>query len=320
MAETPVRIKLANRKPARGDRLFFGISSLSAMISLTLVFLILLFLGQRSLQTFIDQGWAFVTGSTWDATLAEPVFQIFPMLYGSVLVSLIGLVIAVPTSIAVAYFIEYMAARPIARIATLLVDLLAALPSILIGMWGVLVFSPVAASWSKLITVHLGHLSFFENRMDNALRSPFIAGWVVAIMIIPIITSVSREVMSRVDRELIAAAYALGGTAFSVMRRVVIPNSRSGILGGILLGLGRALGETVAIFYVLNLVFKINFFHILEPEGGSIASVIIAKFGEAESFELDALMAAGVVLFVITLIINMIATGIVQRAEKKMAS
>ena len=139
-------------------------------------------------------------------------------------------------------------------------------------------------------------------------------------MIIPIITSVSREVISRVDKDLVSAASALGGTKFSTMRRVVIPTAKSGILGGVLLGLGRAIGETVAIFFVLNLVFEANYFNILEPRGGSIASLIVAKFGEATSSELSALMAAGVILFVTTLLVNMLATTIVQRAEARMAS
>ncbi len=320
MSNKPERIALNTYKPKDADRAFFGVASIAALVSLLLVFLMLAFLLNGSWTTFQEQGSKFVTGSIWEANAEVPTFQIFPMLYGSFLISLLGLVIAVPISIATAYFIEFMAGKRVSKFFTSVIDLLAALPSIVIGLWGLLVLTPVVTGWSELLTKHLGFIPIFANDEPNAFRSPFIAGFVVAIMIIPIITSVTREVMSRVDKELIAAAFALGGTSFSSLRRVVIPTAKSGILGGILLGLGRALGETVAIYYVLNLLFETNFYSILEPRGGSIASLIISRFGEATPIELNALMAAGVVLFIFTLIVNMFATAIVQRAEKRMAS
>ena len=319
MSETLVRTDL-RQKVAKEDRLFFGISSAAALFTLAVVFLIVIFLGYRSASTFAQQGLSFITGSTWDNTTENGTFQIWPMLVGSFVVSFLGLIIAVPASIAVAYFIEYMAPKRVARIATSVVDLLAAIPSIVIGLWGMQILTPMAAGWSELLTRHLGFLPFFKNTVGTAYGAPFIAGWTVAIMIIPIITSVSREVISRVDKDLVSAASALGGTKFTTMRRVVIPTAKSGILGGILLGLGRAIGETVAIFFVLNLVFQANYINILEPRGGSIASLIVAKFGEATSSELSALMAAGVILFATTLLVNMAASTIVRRAEARMAS
>jgi phosphate transport system permease protein len=147
------------------------------------------------------------------------------------------------------------------------------------------------------------------------LRSPFIAGWVVAVMIVPIIASVTREIFSQLDRDLISASLALGAGRWSTFRRVILPTSGGGIVGGVLLGLGRALGETVAIFFVLNLVFEVNWFNILEDQGGSVASMILAKFGEAGQDEVAGLMAAGVVLFVVTLFVNMIASFIVAKAQ-----
>lgn len=296
------------------------VATVAAMFTMSLVFAVLIFLSIRSWSTFRDQGVSFLTGSTWDTSTTPGTFQIMPMLVGTILVSVLGLLIAVPTSIAVAYFIEYMAPPRIAKIATLLIDLLAALPSVVIGLWGMMILIPEAVKWSKLLSTNLGFIPVFQNKFDNAQGAPFIAAWTVAIMIIPIITAVSREVMGRVDKDLVSAASALGGTNFSTMRRVVLPTAKSGILGGILLGLGRALGETVAIFFVLNLVFETNWYHILEPRGGNVASLIVAKFGEATPTELSALMAAGVVLFLVTLVVNMIATSIVQRSEKRMAS
>ena len=305
---------------AKGVRAFFAISTAAAMFTMFLVLAVLVFLSIKSWSTFTQQGMAFVTGSTWDNTTEQGTFQIWPMLVGTIVVSILGLIIAVPASIAVAFFIEFMAPPRVSRVATSLIDLLAALPSVVVGIWGIFVLSPVAATWSASLSSSLSFIPFFRNEFSNAEGAPFIAAWTIAVMIIPIITSVSREVMGRVDKDLISAATALGSTSFSNMRRIVIPTAKSGILGGILLGLGRALGETVAIFFVLNLVFEVNFFNILEPKGGNVASLIIAKFGEATPEELNALMAAGVVLFVMTLVVNMIATSIVQRSERRMAS
>jgi len=308
------------RQVAKGDRAFFAISTAAAMFTMFLVLAVLVFLSIKSWATFSQQGLAFVTGSTWDNTTELGTFQIWPMLVGTIVVSILGLIIAVPASIAVAFFIEFMAPPKVSRIATSIVDLLAALPSVVVGIWGIFVLSPVAATWSASISSTLSFIPFFRNEFTNAEGAPFIAAWTIAVMIIPIITSVSREVMGRVDKDLISAATALGSTSFSNMRRIVVPTAKSGILGGILLGLGRALGETVAIFFVLNLVFEVNLFRPLEPKGGNVASLIIAKFGEATPEELNALMAAGVVLFVMTLVVNMIATSIVQRSERRMAS
>lgn len=308
------------RQVAKGDRAFFAVTTTAAIFTMFLVLAVLVFLSIKSWSTFSQQGISFVTGSTWDNTTELGTFQIWPMLVGTIVVSILGLIIAVPASIAVAFFIEFVAPPKVSRVATSLVDLLAALPSVVVGIWGIFVLSPVAATWSSSLSGTLSFIPIFRNEFSNAEGAPFIAAWTIAVMIIPIVTSVSREVMGRVDKDLISAATALGSTSFSNMRRIVVPNAKSGILGGILLGLGRALGETVAIFFVLNLVFEVNLFQILEPKGGNVASLIIAKFGEATPEELNALMAAGVVLFVMTLVVNMIATSIVQRSERRMAS
>jgi phosphate transport system permease protein len=135
-------------------------------------------------------------------------------------------------------------------------------------------------------------------------------------MIVPIISSITREIFSQMDKEVINGALALGGTRESILRKVILPTSAGGILGGILLALGRAMGETVAIFFVLNLNYdEVNWLNILEPQGGAIASLILSKFGEANEDELSALLAAGVVLFVATLIVNAIASYIVAKAQ-----
>jgi len=310
-------VDLKLKVSGRGDRLFFGFSSVAAYFAFSLVFLIVIFLGNASFSTFKTQGLAFFTGSTWDD--AAGIYQIFPMLVGSVLCSILGLLIAAPISIAIAYFIEFMAPPRLGKALTNIVDLLAALPSIVIAIWGAFVFAPVAAQWAQIINSKLGFIPGLQNTSGTFVGSPFIAGWILAIMMTPIITSVCREIIGSVDKDLVSAALALGGTRFSTMRRVVIPTARGGITGGILLGLGRGLGETIAVLYVLNLVFIVNL-NILENYGGSVAPMIAAYYGESSEVGVSALLAAGVALFLITLFVNLIAQIFVGRYEKKMAS
>jgi phosphate transport system permease protein len=300
---------------SKADRRFYKTTTVAANSSIVLVSLIFVFLMWRSWPAFESQGIAYVFGSTWDNSPDNFVLQIGPMLWGSVLVSALGVMLAVPMAISIAYFIVFMAAKRIGKIATVMIDLLAALPSVVLGLWGLLVFSPVAAGWAEMLNEYLGFIPIFQNSSGNFLRSPFIASWVVAVMIVPIIASITREIFSQLDRELINASLALGAGRWSTFRRVIMPTSSGGIVGGILLGLGRALGETVAIFFVLNLVFDFNWFSVLEDKGGSVASMILAKFGEAGDQEVEGLMAAGVVLFVVTLFVNMIASYIVSKAQ-----
>jgi len=300
---------------SKADRRFYKTTTIAANSSIVLVSLIFIFLLIRSWPAFESQGIDYIFGSTWDNSPENFVMQIGPMLWGSLLVSALGVMLAVPMAISIAYFIVFMAAKRVGKIATVMIDLLAALPSVVLGLWGLLVFSPVAAGWAEMLNEYLGFIPIFQNSSGNFLRSPFIASWVVAVMIVPIIASVTREIFSQLDRELINAALALGAGRWSTFRRVIMPTSSGGIVGGILLGLGRALGETVAIFFVLNLVFDFNWFSVLEDKGGSVASMILAKFGEAGDQEVEGLMAAGVVLFVVTLIVNMIASYIVAKAQ-----
>jgi phosphate transport system permease protein len=157
------RTPMNTRQVAKGDRAFFAVSTAAAFFTMSLVFAVLIFLSIRSWKTFSEQGLAFITGSTWDATSAPGTFQILPMLVGTLVVSILGLIIAVPTSVAVAYFIEYMAPPKVAKIATSLIDLLAALPSVVIGLWGLYVLIPHAVSWSLLLSETLGIYSVFPH-------------------------------------------------------------------------------------------------------------------------------------------------------------
>ncbi|MFM5903687.1 MAG: phosphate ABC transporter permease subunit PstC [Microbacteriaceae bacterium] len=312
----PAKRKLAAKPHQLQDKVFFGVARAAAIGAVAIVALILAYLLFMSWDTIVQQGPGFIFGSQWSAADPENVvFQIGPMLWGSMLIAVNGILLAVPMAIAAAYFIEFLAGGVVAKIATTVVDLLAAIPSIVIGLWGVGVFSPVASHWARLLHDNLGFLPFFENTTDSYIGSPFIAGWIVAVMVVPIITSVTREIFSQLDKDVINAATALGASRSSTFLRVILPTSSGGIVGGVLLGLGRALGETVAIFFVLNLSFEINWVDVVESRGGSIASMIVAYFGAASPIEVKALMAAGLVLFVITLLINWLAAVIVAKAQ-----
>lgn len=314
--KAPQRRKLASKPHLVQDKVFFGVARAAALGAVGIVGLILAYLLFMSWDTLGKQGFDFILGSQW--TAADPenmVFQIGPMLWGSLLIAFNGVILAIPMAIAAAYFIEFLATKRIAKIATTVVDLLAAIPSIVIGLWGVGVFTPVAAHWAELLNTNLGFISIFKNEAGSFVGSPFIAGWIVAVMIVPIITSVTREIFSQLDRDVINAATALGASRSSTFMRVILPTSSGGIVGGVLLGLGRALGETVAIFFVLNLSFEINWVDLIEGRGGSIASMIVAFFGAATPEEVKALIAAGLVLFVITLLINWLAAVIVAKAQ-----
>ena len=313
----PPRLKLVVKPTTVPDKIFFGISTAAGYSSIVLVSLILLFLIIRAWPAFTSQNiFDFLFAAGWDNAAQPPIFHIGAMLWGSLLVAGLGVLFAIPMAISIAYFIEFMAPKAIAKGATVLVDFLAAIPSIVLGLWGFTVLSPVAAEWAAMLNKSLGFIPIFANGDANFQRSPFIAGIVVSVMIVPIIASITREIFSQMDQELIKGSLALGATKESTFRRVILPTASGGIVGGVLLGLGRALGETVAIFYVLNVIYDdFNWFNILEPRGGSIASLILAKFGEATSDEIPALMAAGVVLFVVTLIISSIASYIVAKAQ-----
>jgi phosphate transport system permease protein len=238
------------------------------------------------------------------------------MLVGTVVCALIAVLIAVPISVASAIFLTFYAPSGLKKFLVSVIDLMAAFPSILFGFWGLFVLMPSAEYWAKLINKYLGFIPIFEVEPRIFTRSPFIAGVVLAIMIIPIVTSISREVFSQTPLDRIQAAYALGATRWNVIRTVALPYARGGIVGGSMLGLGRAMGETVAVYTVLNIVYQINW-QVLFGAGGNVASLILLKFGEAQPYEIKALMAAGLVLFMLTLLVNFIADQIIVRTGSK---
>ena len=304
----------------REDKIFRGVVTGGALTSLLVLGAIGIFLFLRGVEIFRDNGLRFITGTNWTVGSGDGIipddFSIGAMLAGTMIVSLIALIIAFPLAIGGALYLEFYAPRSLRKPLVTMLDLAASIPSLIFGLWGIQVFTSFGERWAILINNWLGFIPIFDVQFENFGRSPFIAGCVLGSLIIPITTSVAREVYSRTPRDLIDTCYALGGTKWGAIRSVVIPYGKSGVIGGAMLGLGRALGETVAVYLLLNLVFRYNF-RILESEGGNVASLIATKFGEATDYEIKALVAAGFVLFLLTLVVNMTATTIVQRSTPR---
>jgi len=320
MSTVPVPRQITT-EPRRSDKVFRQIVTIGGLSSLLILGLITFFLGYRGFEIIWKEGLGFITNSDWtvsydeNANVVDSHFGLAAMLVGTILCAIVAVTIALPISVAMSLFLNFYAPQWLKKILVTVIDMMAAFPSILFGIWGFLVLMPSAEYWGKLINKYLGWIPFFEVNPYIFTRSPFVAGVVLAIMIIPIITSVSREVFSQAPLDRIQAAYALGATRWAMIKAVVIPHGRSGVIGGAMLGLGRAMGETVAVYTVLNLVFQVNW-HVLLGAGGNVASLIVLRFGEANPYEIQALMAAGLALFLLTLFVNAGADLIIKRTGK----
>ena len=302
------------------DKIFRGVVTGGGLISLTLLGLIGFFLVFNGFEAMRNAGIAFLTGFDWVDAVPEndqaASYGIGAMLYGTIVTGILAMVMGVPVAVGTALFLSYYAPEWLKKPMVVVVDVMAAIPSIVYGLWGFFVLMPHAEYWAKLIHKYFGFIPFFDMPAPVFTRSPFIAGLVLAIMITPIVTAIAREVFAQTPLERIQAAYALGATKWSMIKAVVFPYGRGGVVGGAMLGLGRALGETVAVYTVLNLVYDIRI-EVLLSAGGSVASMIVNKFGEADFVELQALMAAGFVLFLVTLIVNFIANYIINKTARE---
>ena len=308
-------------EPRLSDKVFRGVVSAGGFSSLAILGLIAIFLAYRGFEVLKEEGLGFIINAEWtitqdeSANVVESHFGLAAMLVGTILCALVAVVIAVPISVFSALYLNFYAPNWLKKILVAVIDMMAAFPSILFGIWGFLVLMPSVEYWGKLINKWLGWIPLFEVKPYFLSRSPFVAGVVLAIMIIPIVTSIAREIFAQAPLDRIQAAFALGATRWAMIKAVVIPHGRSGVVGGAMLGLGRAMGETVAVYTVLNIVFQINW-HVLLGAGGNVASLIILKFGEANLYEIKGLMAAGLVLFLLTLAVNFLADFIVKRTGK----
>jgi phosphate ABC transporter permease protein PstC len=311
----------------RGDRSPFGRSSQSRLpdqivkwgllgVALAILALIVYFffrLIDESQPVFTDYGvFNFVFNNEW--VPSQNLYGALPLVVGTLISSAIALILGVPIAVATALFIVELCPRRLKQPLTILVELLAAVPSVVYGLWGLFVLIPRLKPVLQWISDTFSFLPF----VGGPVAGPncFIAGLILAIMILPIVSAISREVMATVPPENKEAALALGATRWEMIRMAVIPYSRSGIVGGSMLGLGRAIGETIAATLVIGNAASIP--KQIFDQGYTLAAVIANEFGEAASDPVHraALIAAGLLLFVLTLFINLIARYFVVRAEK----
>jgi phosphate transport system permease protein len=302
------------RSPA--DRAFRGVLRSAGSVVLLITGLIALFLVLRAGGSLKKAGFSFFTTSTWIPAANR--FGIATILPNGIIIALIALVFAVPIALATAIFISEYAPPRLRKPLITLVDLMAAVPSIVYGLWGVFFLQPRVIGTIRWISEHFAFIPIFKVRSlhtpSSFTSSTFIAGMVVSLMVIPIITSISREVFSRAPIGEREAAYALGASRWGMVRTVVLPFGRGGMIGAIMLGFGRAMGETIAIALIISPTYSLAT-HIFENSGMSIAALIALRYQESTPDMLSALMAAGLVLFVITLVVNSLASIIVNRSR-----
>ncbi|MFJ7149314.1 phosphate ABC transporter permease subunit PstC [Streptomyces sp. NPDC100445] len=305
----------ASRGASRaGDRIFLGLTRGSGILLLAVMGAIAVFLTYRaSLAISKDHG-NFLTTFEWNTNLTPPVFGIAVLAFGTVVSSIVAMAIAVPVAVAIALFLTHYAPRRLSGLIAYVIDLLAAVPSIVYGLWGALVLVPHMQGLYGWLDTYLGWTGLFAWD-GGAPRAMLTVGVLLAIMILPIITNVSREVFRQVPRMHEEAALALGATRWEVVRMSVLPFGRSGVISASMLGLGRALGETMAVATVLSPDYDIHL-SLLDPGGGTFAQNIASKFGEATEQGRDALIASGLVLFVITLVVNGAARAIIARRKE----
>ena len=305
-------------KTRAGDRVFRGLSAGSGLVVLILMAAIAFFLIYRAIDALTANQANFLTYESWQPDAEVPMFGIAALAFHTLVTSIIAMIVGVPVAVSIALFISYYAPRKLATGLAYVIDILAAVPSIVYGLWGVFFLAPHMTGLTLWLDKWFGWtyiLAYHPDNMPNN-RSNFTAGIVLAIMILPIVAALSREVFQQVPRTNIEAAYALGATRWEMVKMAVLPFGRPGIVSASILGLGRALGETMAVAYILSAVYEINW-QITESGGITFASNIALKYGEAGTIGTGALIASGMVLFMITLIVNSIAQAILRRGMVK---
>ncbi|WP_406354971.1 phosphate ABC transporter permease subunit PstC [Streptomyces sp. NBC_00658] len=304
------------------DRVFRGILRGGGGLVLAIMLLVGGFLTYRAWQALSDAKWDFVTTEAWEPEAHN--FGIAAVLVGTILIALVAIAFAVPLALGTALYISEYAPPRIRQTLISVVDLMAAVPSVVYGLWGLFFFQGHVVTVSRWISTYLGWIPLFK--VDGAdpddplatatvyTSSTFIAGMVVSLMVAPIICSVMREVFSQAPVGEREGAFALGANRWGMIRSVVLPFGKGGMIGGTMLGLGRALGETIAVYLIISPIFVIQP-HILQNGTSSVSSLIALRYGEASDLGMSALMAAGLALFLMTLVVNFAASSIVARSR-----
>ncbi len=301
-------------RPSRVDRIFDRLTLAAGISVLVILFVIGVFLFIRARPAFAESGWTFFTRVEWRTDLNPPRIGVIGLLFGTVVVAIVAEAIAVPLGVLTGLFIAEYSPLRIRKFLQGMIDLLAAIPSLLFGLWGFLFLQYQIIPLSRWLTTYLGWIPIFHTENGSSLTSSFfIAGIVVSLMVIPIVASITRAVFAQTPPGEKEAALALGSTHSGMVRAVVLPYGRAGIIGGSMLGLGRALGETIAVTLLLPQVPVVSS-HILQSGGATIAGFIAQRAG-ADPFTVSGLMAAGLVLFFITLGTNLIASTVVSRSR-----
>ena len=284
-----------------GDRVFGGLSIGAGFLILVTLAAVALFLISEAWPTFFADQSEFNPSNSF-------IDYVGPLVFGTIWASVIALALALPLAVAVALFVSHYAPKRLAISLGYVIDLLAAIPSVVFGLWGIAVLAPILAkSVYPWLEDNLGFLPFFAGPASTSGRTMLTAAAVLAVMILPIITAISREVFLQTPRLHEEASLALGATKWEMIRQSVLPYGRSGVISGAMLGLGRALGETMAIAMILAPADLITFNVISNQNPNTIAANIALKFPESSGIDVNRLIATGLVLFVITFIVNALA-------------
>jgi phosphate transport system permease protein len=307
------------------DRAFSGLALVAGLLVLVILALILIVTVKQSIPVFQKEGLRFFTSSTWvpnDPDGPEgprgPQFGALAFIYGTLIVSFLGLLFAVPVAVGIALFLTELAPLRVRSYVVTVIDLLASVPSVVFGLWGILVLGPWLFDAYKWVHARVDGVPVLQTifGVPASGRVLMTAGVIVAIMIVPIITSIMREVFATVPTVEKHAALALGATKWEMIKGVVFPHSFGGMVGAVMLGLGRAMGETIAVALVIGAAVQIspNMF----SAGDALPSIIVRNWGESSGTYQAALVGCAVVLFVITIIINYLARIVVSRAEARL--
>lgn len=300
---------------------------MSGLLVLAIMSAVGLFLAIKSIPALRRTGLSFFTTSQWQPSTG--VFGVAAVIGFTISIAVIAVAIALPISLATSLFITEVAPTWLRSTLVAMVDLMAAVPSVVYGLWGARVMQIHAIGISRWLSTWLGWIPFFDvtgHDPSNPLSSlsvfsasSFIAGVVVSMMVMPIQCSVMREVFSQVPPGEREGAFALGSTRWGMIRVVSLPFGRGGIIGGTMLGLGRALGETIAVVLIISPRFDFSF-NLLEAGSNSVSALIALRFSEASDFDLSALMAAGLTLFAMTLVVNFVASAFIAKSRSGASS
>jgi phosphate transport system permease protein len=292
------------RRP--GDRIFSNTATAAAVTILLLLAGVAVFLFVKGLPALTHSASELPGGQSF-------VDYVAPLAFGTVLAAGLATIVAVPLAVAVALFITHIAPPRLALTLGYLVDLLAAIPSIVYGLWGIFVLGPAAVPVLQWLEEKLGFIPIFEGPASATGRTMLVAGLVLAVMILPIVSAVAREVFSQTPRRLQEGAQALGATRWEMIRMTVLPFGKSSIISGAMLGLGRALGETMAVTIILSVSGVVSFNLISQANPSTIAANIALQFPESSGLAINVLIATGLVLFAITLVTNFAARAVMAR-------